>query len=127
MFLTAIVGSRRLLGLVLGAIQLIGLAVALIVYETRDGDSTTSLGTAMAVLQGLGPGVIVITAVTVILVEGPVMFNREWGKKHREAGREEITRLFLEAFEQAGLSPEQKAKIQESLEAQRAEREKEPA
>lgn len=124
MFLLAIVQSRRIWGLFLGVGQLIGAVVVLVIYEHRNGDSTGSLGTTVAVWQGLAPCAIV--AVTVTIVEGIPMITKEWGKKHREAGRQESTKEWQNALEQAAISPEQKAKIEEALAAIRAEREKEP-
>ena len=113
--------------MVLGVVQLIIAGVLLTIHEHREGDSTTTLGVALAVWQGLAPCVIVTTAVTVTIVEGGAMFNREWGKKHREAGKQESARQWLAAIDRAGLSPEQKAKIAEELAAEREERKKEPA
>ena len=54
------------------------------------------------------------------------MFTREWGKKHREAGKRESTKGWQADIDGAGLSPEQKAKLAE-LRFKREEREKEPA
>ena len=54
------------------------------------------------------------------------MFTREWGKKHREAGKRENTKDWQAAIDGAGLSPEQKAKVTK-LVADREERKKEPA
>ena len=65
MFLLAIVRSRLGVGLVLGVVQLIVAGVLLTIHEHREGDSTTTLGVALAVWQGLAPLVIVTTAVTV--------------------------------------------------------------
>ena len=55
------------------------------------------------------------------------MFNREWGKKHREAGRQESAKKWQAAIDRADLSPEQKAKITEGLAAESEEGKKEPA
>ena len=126
MFLLAIVQSRLGVGLVLGVAQLIVAGVLLTIHEHREGGSTTTLGVALAVWQGLAPFVIVTTAVTVTIVEGGAMFTREWGKKHREAGKRENTKDWQAAIDGAGLSPEQKAKVTK-LVADREERKKEPA
>ena len=127
MFLLTIVRSRLGVGLVLGVVQLIAAGVLLTIHEHREGDSTTTLGVALAVWGGLAPFVIVTTAVTVTIVEGGAMFNREWGKKHREAGKQESAKEWQDAMDRADLTPEQRAKITEDVEAQREEREKEPA
>ena len=127
MFLLTIVRSRLGVGLVLGVVQLIVAGVLLTIHEHREGDSTTTLGVVLAVWKGLAPCVIVTTAVTVTIVEGGAMFDREWGKKHREAGRQESAKEWLAALDRAGVSPEDKAKIAEGLAAEREEREKEPA
>ena len=126
MFLLAIVRSRLGVGLVLGVVQLIVAGVLLTIHEHREGDSTTTLGVALAVWGGLAPFVIVTTAVTVTIVEGGAMFTREWGKKHREAGKRESTEGWRADIAKADLSPEQEAKLKE-LRAKREEREKEPA
>ena len=113
--------------MVLGVAQLIIAGVLLTIHEHREGDETTTLGVALAVWQGLAPCVIVTTAVTVTIVEGGAMFTREWGKKHREAGRQENAKEWLAALDRAGMSSEQKAKIAEGLAAEQEERKKEPA
>ena len=127
MFLLAIVQSRLGVGLVLGVVQLIVAGILLTIHEHREGDSTTIIGFTLAVWQGLAPCVIVTTAVTVTVVEGGAMFTREWGKKHREAGRQENAKEWLAALDRAGVSPEEKAKIAEELAAEQEERKKEPA
>ena len=127
MFLLAIVRSRLGVGLVLGVVQLIVAGVLLTIHEHREGDSTNTLGVVLAVWQGLAPFVIVTTAVTVTIVEGGAMFNREWGKKHREAGKQENTKEWRAALDRADVSPEQKAKIEEGLAAEREEKKREPA
>ena len=127
MFLLAIVQSRLGAGLVLGVVQLIVAGVLLTIHEHREGDSTTTLGVALAVWQGLAPFVIVTTAVTVTIVEGGAMFSREWGKKHREAGKQEGAKEWRDAIDGTDLTPDQKAKITEKFAAQREERKKEPA
>ena len=55
------------------------------------------------------------------------MFNREWGKKHREAARQENDKAWRAALDRAGVSPEEKDKIAEELAAEQEERKKEPA
>ncbi len=55
------------------------------------------------------------------------MFNREWGKKHREAGKQENAKEWQAAIDRTDLTTEQKAKIIKELEAEREERKKEPA
>ena len=55
------------------------------------------------------------------------MFNKQWGKKHREAGRQETAEDLKDVLARVDLSPEVRTKIEEGLDAKRAEREKQPA
>ena len=55
------------------------------------------------------------------------MVNREWGKKHREAGKQESAKVLAAVLDRSDLTPEQKVKITEDVAAEHEEREKEPA
>ena len=55
------------------------------------------------------------------------MFNREWGKKHKEAAKQQMDKVLSAVLDRSDLTPEQKAKITEDVAAEHKEREKEPA
>ena len=59
-------------------------------YQTGDG----SLATPIAIGQGMAPFVVVVTAATVVIVEGSAMLAERYLKRRYEAGRADEAELW---------------------------------